>query len=220
MATILRKIDAAAVFFGDVTPIAVSVSGKACANPNVLLEMGYANRTLSDTRVIQVWNTAFPGATLDKPPFDMRGRRGPIGFCLPEGADTSELQRVGGELAKQLAAALKLSLEQIPAPPPEAVQWQPHFAGDLDLWFDCDVPQMVTSSHGSRRVLWKQRFPGYARLIPSKWAVKPGARRALAEHMGHPARLARANSFNYGASQGGVMTYWQDAAVASWHKIR
>jgi hypothetical protein len=208
VATILRKIDAAAVFVGDVTPIAVSASGKACANPNVLLEMGYANRALSYTRVIQVWNTAFPGATLDKLPFDMRGRRGPIGFCLPEGSDTSELRRVRGELSKQLAAALKLSLEQIPAPPPEAVQWQPHFAGDLDLWFDRDVPQMVTSSHGSRKVLWKQQFPGYARLIPSKWAVKPGARRALAEHMGHPALLARANSLNYGASQGGVMAYW------------
>jgi hypothetical protein len=101
-----------------------------------------------------------------------------------------------------------LSLEQIPAPPPEAVQWQPHFAGDLDLWFDRDVPQIVTSSHGSRKVLWRQEFPGYARIIPSQWAAKPGARRALAEHMGHPALLARANSLNYGASQGGVMVYW------------
>ncbi len=31
VATILRKIDEAAVFVGDVTPIAVSASGKACA---------------------------------------------------------------------------------------------------------------------------------------------------------------------------------------------
>ena len=44
VATILAKIDEAAVFVGDVTPIALSDSGKACANPNVLLEMGYANK--------------------------------------------------------------------------------------------------------------------------------------------------------------------------------
>ena len=43
VATILRKIDEAAVFVGDVTPVAVSSDGKACANPNVLIELGYAN---------------------------------------------------------------------------------------------------------------------------------------------------------------------------------
>lgn len=66
VATILRKIDEAAVFVGDVTPIAVSESDKACANPNVLLEMGYANKALTEHRVIQVWNTAFEGATIEK----------------------------------------------------------------------------------------------------------------------------------------------------------
>jgi len=57
-------------------------------------------------------------------------------------------------------------------------------------------------------VLWKQQFPGYARIIPSKWSAKPGARRALTQHMGHPALAARANSLNFGMSQGGVMVYW------------
>ena len=81
VATILRKIDEAAVFVGDVTPIAVSADGKVCANPNVPIELGYAHRTLGENRVLQVWNTAFDGATLDKLPFDMRGRRGPIAFA-------------------------------------------------------------------------------------------------------------------------------------------
>lgn len=98
----------------------MSDSGKACANPNVLLEMGYANRALTEQRVIQVSNTAFEGAALGKLPFDMRGRRGPIAFHLPVGADTSELRRVRGDLTKQLATALKLSLEQLPGPLPEA----------------------------------------------------------------------------------------------------
>lgn len=209
VATILRKIDAAAVFVGDVTPIAVSASGKACANPNVLLEMGYANRALTDTRVIQVWNTAFPGATLEKLPFDMRGRRGPIGFHLPEGADTGELRRVRGDLTKQLAAALKLSLEQIPPPPPEAVQWHPHFDGDLDLWFDRTEPQIVTHpTHGSSKYRWKDHFPGYARLIPSKWTANAGAKRSLASGEGHPDLMADANSLGFGTSRGGTAIYW------------
>jgi hypothetical protein len=213
VATILRKIDEAAVFVGDVTPIATSASGKACANPNVLLEMGYANRALTAHRVIQVWNTAFEGATVEKLPFDMRGRRGPISFHLPVDTDTTELRRVRGELAKQLAAALKLSLDQLPPPLPDTVNWQPHFAGDPDLWFDRTEPQSVTNPmHGTTKVRWNPRFPGYARIIPSKWAAAPGAKQALSESMGHPALLARPNSLNYGISRGGAMVYWPGTA--------
>lgn len=61
VATILRKIDEAAVFVGDVTPIAVSASGKACANPKVLIELGYAHRALGENRVLQVAVDAFNG---------------------------------------------------------------------------------------------------------------------------------------------------------------
>ncbi|MCW2351712.1 hypothetical protein M2335_003204, partial [Sphingobium sp. B12D2B] len=171
VATILRKIDVAALFVGDVTPIAASQNGKVCANPNVLLEMGYANKALGEHRVIQVWNTAFEGATLDKLPFDMRGRRGPLSFQLPAGADTATLRTVRDKLARDLAAALKLALDTLPPPPPEAVDWHPHFAGDPDLWFDRGQPVLVTHpSHGTSRVRWIDRLPGYARLIPSRWS--------------------------------------------------
>ena len=218
VATILRKIDEAAVFVGDVTPIALSASGKACANPNVLLEMGYANKALTEHRVIQVWNTAFEGATLEKLPFDMRGRRGPIAFHLRGGADTAELRRVRGDLAKQLATALKLSLEQLPGPLPEAVHWQPHFAGDADLWFDRAEPQIVTHpSHGSSKYRWKDHFPGYARLIPSKWTANADARRSLASGEGHPDLMADASSLGFGTSRGGTAIYWpgtEEAGVA------
>lgn len=209
VATILRKIDEAAVFVGDVTPIAVSASGKACANPNVLLEMGYANKALGEQRVIQVWNTAFAGATLDKLPFDMRGRRGPLAFDLASGADTATLRAVRSKLAKDLAGALALAFDTLPAPPPEAVHWQPHFQNDPDLWFDRAEPQLVTNpSHGTSKYVWRDQFPGYARLIPSKWQAKPDAKQSLANHPGHPALLARANSLSYGISRGGTSVYW------------
>ncbi|ODU79982.1 hypothetical protein [Novosphingobium sp. SCN 63-17] len=213
LATILAKIDEAAVFVGDVTPIALSDSGKACANPNVLLEMGYANKALGPHRVIQVWNTAFAGATLDRLAFDMRGRRGPISFDLPAGADTATLRSVRDKLARDLAAALKLALDQLPPPLPEAVHWQSHFPGDADLWFDRAEPQLVTNTaHGTSKLRWVDRFPGYARLIPSKWAAKAGAKQAIANHPGHPALLARANSLSYGISRGGALVYWPGTA--------
>lgn len=209
MATILRKIDEAAVFVGDVTPIAVSGSGKACANPNVLLELGYANKALTETRVLQVWNTAFEGATIDKLPFDMRGRRGPLSFDLPIGADTPRLRSVRDKLVRDLAGALQLALDTIPPSPPEAVHWQPHFGTDTVLWFDRSQNQTVTSSSGgTTKVRWNGRRPGFARLIPSKWRPAPGARLALANHPGHPALLASANELNYGVSRGGTMTFW------------
>jgi hypothetical protein len=209
VATILRKIDDAAVFVGDVTPIAVSDSGKACANPNVLLEMGYANKALTENRVIQVWNTAFDGATLDKLPFDMRGRRGPLSFYLPANAETPMLRSVRDKLSRDLADALKLAIDTLPAPPSEAVHWHPHHPGDPDLWFDRAKPLLVTHrSHGSSRVCWMDKFSGYARLIPSRWAPTPGAKEALASNTGHPALMARANTLGFGISRGGTMIYW------------
>lgn len=213
VATILRKIDEAAVFVGDVTPIAVSAGGKACANPNVLLEMGYANKALGELRVIQVWNTAFQGATLDKLPFDMRGRRGPLAFELAPGADTATLRVVRAKLAKDLAGALRLAIDALPPPPPEAVHWHSHFSGDADLWFDRAEPQLVTNpAHGTSKLRWVDRFPGYARLIPSKWSARPGAKQAIANHPGHPGLLARANSLSYGISRGGALVYWPGTA--------
>lgn len=208
VATILRKIDEAAVFVGDVTPIAVSSDGKPCANPNVLIELGYAHRALGEHRILQVWNTAFEGATFDKLPFDMRGRRGPIPFDLPVGADRETLRHVRADLAKRLAEYLRLAFDQLPAPLPEAVHWQPHFEGDPNLWFDRSTPQIVTHpSHGASKFRWKDHFPGYARLIPSSWEPAPGARSALASVEGHPDIMISASSLSFGRSQSGAAAY-------------
>jgi hypothetical protein len=209
VATILRKIDEAAVFVGDVTPIAVSETGKACANPNVLIEMGYANKALTEHRVIQVWNTAFEGAVIEKLPFDMRGRRGPVSFNVPVGADRATLREARDRLAKELADHLRLAINQLPPAPPEAVHWQPHFPSDPDVWFNSEEPQTVTNPmHGSRKVRWMPQYPGYARIIPSNWAPKPGAKQSLANNEGHTALLARPNSLGFGMSRGGTMVYW------------
>ena len=73
LATILKKIAASFVFVADVSIVTRAQDCKPCPNPNVLLELGYALRSLGDEKVIVVYNTAF--GTLDELPFDLRGRR-------------------------------------------------------------------------------------------------------------------------------------------------
>src|SRR4051794_36532210 len=57
---ILRKIDSAAVFVGDVTIIGrVGEKRKPVSNPNVMLELGYALKLLSEERLVMVANTHY-----------------------------------------------------------------------------------------------------------------------------------------------------------------
>src|SRR6266446_4696108 len=57
--TILQKIDECDVFIGDITFVSKSEKGRCFSNPNVLIELGYALKSLSDGRLLNVMNTAF-----------------------------------------------------------------------------------------------------------------------------------------------------------------
>ena len=70
---ILKKIESSSVFVADVSIVTRSPGCRPCSNPNVLLELGYALRSIGDENVIVVYNTAF--GTLAELPFDLRGRR-------------------------------------------------------------------------------------------------------------------------------------------------
>lgn len=72
-ATIFKKIDDSSVFVADVSIIVSSSSGRPCPNPNVLIELGYALKSLSSANLILVYNTAF-GSITDLP-FDLKGKR-------------------------------------------------------------------------------------------------------------------------------------------------
>ena len=136
VATILEKIDAATVFVADVTPIALSPTGKAVANPNVLIELGYAKKSLGLTRVILVWNTAFDGATIEQLPFDLRGRRAPLSFELAVGASTDDLRKARDQLRNRLREALRASIEVARPAVAQMAAWQPAHESSPALWFD------------------------------------------------------------------------------------
>lgn len=70
--TIFEKIDRSAVFIADVSIINATESGRKAPNPNVLVELGYALKTLTPNRVLMVMNTEYGGPELL--PFDLRMR--------------------------------------------------------------------------------------------------------------------------------------------------
>lgn len=71
--TIFSKIDQAKVFVCDVSIINGSTNARPTPNPNVLVELGYAAKTLGWERIIMVMNTAYGSPELL--PFDLRARR-------------------------------------------------------------------------------------------------------------------------------------------------
>ena len=103
-ATILAKIDAAAVFVADVTFVGATVTGKSTPNPNVLVELGYALKALGWSRVLLVQNTAL-GPPEDLP-FDLRQKRA-IVFSSPVDASDRANER------RALQAKLELALREI-----------------------------------------------------------------------------------------------------------
>lgn len=204
VATILAKIDAASVFVGDVTPVAISAAGKAVANPNVLIELGYAKKSLGLPRVITVWNTAFEGAEIDRLPFDMRGRRAPISFHLAPDASTETLRVARDRLRKAFAEALRLSVALgSPAAGDTFPDWQPSGPTSPALWFDDQNPLTINEDGmpGSKSV-----HPGpysYVRILPQSWKVP----RSWGEGANRPSILGTTHGYSSGMTKGGHIVF-------------
>lgn len=71
--TILGKIETCMVFVADITPI-IKYGNKGIPNPNVMCELGYALSSISDERVIMLFNKADENDPKDLP-FDLGLKR-------------------------------------------------------------------------------------------------------------------------------------------------
>jgi IrrE N-terminal-like domain len=102
------KIRLADVFVADLTFIQGAgkriTSERACPNPNVLLEYGYALHALGEGKIIGVLNEAH-GSSKDLP-FDLNHRRWPIRFTLAPG-DASEKEQQKKTLKDSLKNAIR-----------------------------------------------------------------------------------------------------------------
>jgi hypothetical protein len=105
--TIYGKIDRAAVFLSDLTYVAVRPNGGGIPNPNVLIEHGWALKSLSSRRVISVMNTALGDPDEHELPFDLRHVRRPILYACAPDAKQEDRKKARDELTKHLVAALK-----------------------------------------------------------------------------------------------------------------
>ena len=98
--TILSKIDEASIFVADLSFIAKTENEKFCPNPNVLIELGYALKSLGGERLIFVVNEHW-GAVENNLPFDLRHRRFPIKYNLAHKARVDAHNRERTELVRE-----------------------------------------------------------------------------------------------------------------------
>lgn len=105
--TIFEKIDDCFLFIADISLITVGSDGcKMSPNPNVLIELGYAQGVLNEENIIMIFNSAF--GKIEDLPFDLRGKRIMQYFC-PENADQDIKKENKNALIKQLQRAIQLS---------------------------------------------------------------------------------------------------------------
>ncbi|NES69836.1 MAG: nucleotide-binding protein [Okeania sp. SIO2D1] len=105
--TIFEKIEQAEVFVCDVSIINKDVNSRLTPNPNVLIELGYAMKTLGEGKIIMVINTAF--GTPEQLPFDLRMRR-VITYDMP--VDSKDKATERNNLAKSLERQLRTILKK------------------------------------------------------------------------------------------------------------
>lgn len=108
--TIFKKIDRAAVFVPDLTFVGQRVlrePHRPTPNPNVLIEYGWALKTLGHGRIVAVMNTAYGHPEGEAVPFDMRHLRRPICYSLSGEADKEAIRKEGERLNKVLETALR-----------------------------------------------------------------------------------------------------------------
>ena len=101
--TIFAKIEQAQVFVCDISIINPESLTRLTPNPNVLIELGYAVKTLGSERVILVMNVAFGGP--ENLPFDLRMRRVITYSVSPDAQEKApERRQLEGKLQAALSA--------------------------------------------------------------------------------------------------------------------
>lgn len=96
--TIFNKINECNIFIADVSIINKGSKHRLVPNPNVLIELGYAAKTLGWSKVICIFNQCY--ANIEQLPFDIRGRK-PIIYNSNNGIN-EEKKRLFSTLKKTI----------------------------------------------------------------------------------------------------------------------
>jgi hypothetical protein len=103
--TVLKKIENCAIFVADITIVAHTTQDKAIPNPNVLIEYGYALKTVGADHIICIMNEFF-GYAENSLPFDLKHRRWPIRYNLGEESYVKEKINQKEQLIQQIKDAI------------------------------------------------------------------------------------------------------------------
>ena len=170
--TILRKIDGCAIFVADLSFVGATEGIEKLPNPNVLIELGYAVKSVGTERSILVMNDAF--GRPDHLPFDLKHKRWPICFTLPPGSSPEVKQGAKQGLVFKLTEAMRSIIDrgllEAPEDTPPAFVPTPH-VGVRSMFFDESEPFATDYSFltENKRTLFVR--PGaklYLRLMPSR----------------------------------------------------
>jgi len=85
--TIFNKINSSSIFIADISFINSKSDDRKCPNPNVLIELGYAAKTIGWNNIICIFNTEY--GKVEELPFDLRFRR-PLAYNIENKSDKSK----------------------------------------------------------------------------------------------------------------------------------
>ncbi len=189
---VFKKIEEAALFVGDITFVGDTAAGKRLPNPNVMIELGHAITSIGIERIILVTNSAY-GCRPEDLPFDLRHRRGPIAYNLPESATLEERQTAKKKLTKDLWSALSASFEHAiqertaeiefpayPAQPDDRAMW---LAKGEPIKFQESTP-FILSNGQDRSLEVLEGTRSYLRIVPARLS-KVLTRRDVQEQQGN-----------------------------------
>ncbi|MEZ4959198.1 MAG: hypothetical protein R2830_05220 [Saprospiraceae bacterium] len=106
--TILSKIDKTNFFIADITTVCKDSKERNFPNSNVLIELGYAIKSIGTENIICLFNSAF--GELDKLPFDIKQRRITT-YHLPKKHTPEKNKKEAKKLRETLEYAFQLILK-------------------------------------------------------------------------------------------------------------
>lgn len=179
--TIFKKIEASTIFVGDVTFVGKTENNKKLLpNPNVMIELGHAITSIGVERIILVSNSAFGGKPEDLP-FDLRHRRGPITFNLPEDLAQSGRASIKKKLVNDLVAALSASFGHALEQRILEIEYpmRPTCPGDRSIWLQEGEALEHQGHFGNlRKYEWdsQDNARSYLRIIPADFELTSSLR--------------------------------------------
>lgn len=222
--TIFDKINMASVFVADLTYVGNSHQGtKLLPNPNVLIELGYAFKSLGPQRIILVANSAY-GKGPENLPFDLRHRRAPITFNLPEEVSKDDRIREQRDLVRKLKPALAGCLSQVIEKTIAEVVFPGHPTrpGDRSIW----LPTGELINHlGEWGKMYEWEVPDaprfYIRFRPAKKGDNLSSVELLNQHTFYalaPWRSGYKGVNQYGVVAVGIFGSDKFAGATQWFK--